>query len=123
MSSSFKIRPTHFSCGGKIFLGRLRTPWLRACGHLYITKKQTFTCVLYVHSQFLCSLARFDLANQGVRQPVHCKSIFKVVRYIDFQNIQVSVLIVTSEISHALDTERVKLMPKNVKLSALLSKN
>jgi len=35
----------------------------------------------------------------------------------------VSVLIVTSEISHALETERVKLMPKNVKLSALLSKN
>jgi len=26
--------------------------------------------VLYVHSQFLCSLARFDLANRGVRQPV-----------------------------------------------------
>jgi len=29
-----------------------------------------FTCVLYAHSQFLCSLARFDLANRGVRQPV-----------------------------------------------------
>ena len=26
MSNSFKIRPTHFSFGGKIFLGRLRSP-------------------------------------------------------------------------------------------------
>jgi len=29
-----------------------------------------FSCVLYAHSQFLCSLVRFDLANRGVRQPV-----------------------------------------------------
>jgi len=29
-----------------------------------------FSCVFYAHSQFLCSLARFDLANHGVRQPV-----------------------------------------------------
>jgi len=28
-------------------------------------KKQKFSCVLYPHSQFLCSLAKFDLANQG----------------------------------------------------------
>jgi len=33
-------------------------------------KKQTFSCVLYAHSQFLCSLVKFDLANQGLRQPV-----------------------------------------------------
>ena len=33
-------------------------------------KKQTFSCVLYAHSQFSCNLAKFDLANQGVRQPV-----------------------------------------------------
>jgi len=24
----------------------------------------------FVHSQFLCSLARFDLVNRGVRQPI-----------------------------------------------------
>jgi len=24
----------------------------------------------YAHSQFLCSLARFDFSNRGVRQPV-----------------------------------------------------
>jgi len=36
----------------------------------YNHKKQKFSCVLYAHSQFLCSLAKFDLANQGVRQPV-----------------------------------------------------
>jgi len=29
-----------------------------------------FSCVLYAHSQFLCSLVIFDLANRGVRQPV-----------------------------------------------------
>jgi len=33
-------------------------------------KKQKFSCILYAHSQFLCSLAKFDLSNQGVRQPV-----------------------------------------------------
>ena len=33
-------------------------------------KNWTFACVLYAHSQFLCSLVRFDLANRGVRQPV-----------------------------------------------------
>jgi len=33
-------------------------------------KIQTFSCVLYAHSQFLCRLAKFDLANQSVRQPV-----------------------------------------------------
>ena len=38
-------------------------------GLLYITKKTKFSWVLCAHSQFLCSLARFDLANQGVRQP------------------------------------------------------
>jgi len=37
-------------------------------------KYRKFTCVLYAHSQFLCSLARFDLANrvcisQSSRQP------------------------------------------------------
>jgi len=29
-----------------------------------------FSSVLYAHSQFQCSFARFDLANWGVRQPV-----------------------------------------------------
>jgi len=33
-------------------------------------KKQTFSCVLYAHSEFLCTLEKFDLANQGLRQPV-----------------------------------------------------
>jgi len=33
-------------------------------------KKQTFSCVLYAHSQFLCSVVKFDLANQSLRQPV-----------------------------------------------------
>jgi len=35
-----------------------------------ITKNRNFSSVLHAHSQFLCGLARFDLANRGVRQPV-----------------------------------------------------
>jgi len=33
-------------------------------------KNRKFFCILDAHSQFLCSLARLDLANRGVRQPV-----------------------------------------------------
>jgi len=33
-------------------------------------KNRKFSWVLYAHSQFLCSLARLDLANWGVRQTV-----------------------------------------------------
>jgi len=29
-----------------------------------------FSCVLYGHSQFLYTSARFDFSNRGVRQPV-----------------------------------------------------
>jgi len=43
---------------------------LKVCWASIKNKNQKFTCVLYAHSQFLCSLARFDLANRGVRQPV-----------------------------------------------------
>jgi len=32
--------------------------------------------VLYAYSQFLCSLARFDLANQGVRQSVQPRTFY-----------------------------------------------
>jgi len=31
---------------------------------------KNFSCMLYAHSQFLSSSAKFDLANWGVRQPV-----------------------------------------------------
>jgi len=37
-------------------------------GLLDITKNRQFSSVLHAHSQFLCSLARFNLANLGVRQ-------------------------------------------------------
>jgi len=57
--------------GTKIFLGEASPPsWVRTCGLLYITKKQTLSCVLYAHSQFFCSLVKFDLAKQVLRQPV-----------------------------------------------------
>jgi len=61
--------PIHFSCGEKFFLTRLR-PLLVTGLWTSIHHKKTFSCILYAHSQFLCSLAKFDLANRGVRQPV-----------------------------------------------------
>jgi len=43
ISNSFKIRPTHFFCGGENFSGGGFAPsWLRACGLLYITKDKRF---------------------------------------------------------------------------------
>jgi len=36
-------------------------------GLLHVTKNRTFSCVLYAYSQFLCSLARFDLASRPVQ--------------------------------------------------------
>jgi len=36
-------------------------------GHLYITNNRKFSCVLHAHFQFLYSLARYNLANRGVR--------------------------------------------------------
>jgi len=36
-------------------------------GLLCITQNRKFSCVLHVHSQFMCTLARFDLANRGGR--------------------------------------------------------
>ena len=64
MSNSFKIRPTHFSWGGENFskVG-FSSPGYGPVD-FYNHKKLTFSCVLYAHSQFLCSLAKFDLANQ-----------------------------------------------------------
>jgi len=52
-----------FPVGAKIFLRGLRPPWLWACGLLYITKNKHFL-------RTLSSLAKFDLANQGLCQPV-----------------------------------------------------
>jgi len=40
---------------------------IKACWTSIHNKKRKFFCVLYTHSQFLCSLAIFDLANLGVR--------------------------------------------------------
>jgi len=56
-------------CGRKIFLeyfATLVTGLWTSIHH----KKLKFSCVLYPQSQFLCSLAKFELANQGVRRPV-----------------------------------------------------
>ena len=46
-------------------------------------KKQEFTCVLYAHSQFWCSLPKFDLANRGVRQPVQPHTFYAQLLVFD----------------------------------------
>jgi len=70
MSNNFKIRPTHFSWGGENFSRGGFAPLVTGLWTSIHHKKQTFSCALYTHSQFLCSLAKLDLVNQGVRQPV-----------------------------------------------------
>jgi len=40
------------------------------------TKKRKFSCVIYAQSQFLCCLARFDLADRGMRQPVQPRTFY-----------------------------------------------
>jgi len=65
MCNSFKIRPVHFSCGGENFSKGGFAPWLRVCGLPNITKSKH-----YIFLRTLTALAKFDLANQGVRQPV-----------------------------------------------------
>jgi len=42
-----------------------------------------FSCVLYAHSQFLCSLARFDLANRSVRQPVKPHTYARLLVFVE----------------------------------------
>ena len=69
MSNTFKIRPTRISCGGKNFSKGASPLLVTGLWTSIHHKKQKFACVLYPHSQFLCTLAKFDLANQGVRQP------------------------------------------------------
>jgi len=39
--------------------------------------------ILYAHSQFLCSLARFDLANRGVRQTVQLPTFYARLFLVD----------------------------------------
>jgi len=41
-----------------------------------MTKNRKFSCILYTHSQFLCSAARFNLANRGVRQTVQPQTFY-----------------------------------------------
>jgi len=62
----------NFPVGTKIFLGEALTPPGYGPVDFYTSQKtNVFLCtVLYAHSQFLCSLVKFDLAKQGLRQPV-----------------------------------------------------
>jgi len=64
MCNNFKIRPTHFSCGGENF----SKGGFASSGYgpvdFYTSQK------INIFLRTLSSLAKFDLANQGVRQPV-----------------------------------------------------
>ena len=69
MSNGFKIRPTQFSFGDENFSrGGFAPSWVRTCGLLYITKNKRFL-VYFMHILNSC-LVKFDLANQGLHQPV-----------------------------------------------------
>jgi len=70
MSNNFKTRPTHFYCVGEKFSWGVFAPLITGLWTSIHHKKLKFSCVLYPQSQFLCSLAKFELANQGVRRPV-----------------------------------------------------
>jgi len=39
--------------------------------------------MLYAHSQFLCSLARFDLANRAALQPVQPRTFYALLLVFD----------------------------------------
>ena len=63
MCNSFKIRPAHFSCGGENFSKGDSTPDYGPVDFQTSQKANIFF-------RTLSALAKFDLANQGVRQPV-----------------------------------------------------
>jgi len=63
MCNSFKIRPAHFSCGGENFSKGFRPPGYGPVDFQTSQKTNIFL-------RTLSALAKFDLANQGVRQPV-----------------------------------------------------
>ena len=64
MCNSFKIRPAHFSCGDENFSkGGFAPPGYGPVDFQTSQKANIFL-------RTLSALAKFDLANQGVRQPV-----------------------------------------------------
>jgi len=58
------------SCGGENFSRGGSPTLVTGLMDFYVSQKTNIFCVLYPHSQFLCSLAKFDFAHRGVRQPV-----------------------------------------------------
>ena len=71
MSNSFKIRQhIFFPVRTKIFLGEASLPPGYGPVDFCTSQKETFSCIFYAHSQLLCSSVKYDLANQGLRQPV-----------------------------------------------------
>ena len=64
MCNDFKIRPTHFSCGGENFSKGVFASSGYGPVDFYTSQK------INIFLLTLSVLAKFDLANQGVRQPV-----------------------------------------------------
>jgi len=65
MCNSFKIRPTHFSCGAKIFLRGASPALVMGLWTDFYTSQK-----INIFLRTLTVLTKFDLANQVVRQPV-----------------------------------------------------
>jgi len=70
MSNSFKIRQHIFAARTKIFLGEASLPPGYGSIDFCTSQKTNVFCIFHAHFQFLCSSVKFDLANQGLRQPV-----------------------------------------------------
>ena len=68
MCNSFKIRPKRFSCGGENFSKGGFVPHGYGPVDFYTSQKSN------IFLRTLPSLAKFDLANQGVRQPVQLQT-------------------------------------------------
>jgi len=66
-------------------------------GRLHITKNRKFSCEGYfnINSQFLCSLARFDLANRGVRQTAQQHTFYAPLLLINETLAQPDIVVVT----------------------------
>jgi len=77
MCNSFKIRPTHFSCGGENFSKGIFAPPGYGPVDFYTSQKTN------IFLRTLSALAKFDLANQGVRQPVQVHPFNALLPVID----------------------------------------
>jgi len=61
----------------------IQLKWCNWSNSAIRNKNRKFSCVLYAHSQFLCSLSRFNLANRGVRQTAQSHTFCAPLQLLD----------------------------------------